>query len=218
MDYLDTQSGNPDLLTAGAQDFLDSWADEFASSGVDYLKLDGVGSFDIADVAGWSQALQQTGRPIHLELSNSLNINYASTWEPYANGWRTGSDIECYCGANGASYPLTDYGNVEGRFNQVAAWQPYGGPGAFNDYHSIEVGNGSNGGLTLPARETQLSLWALASSPLILGTDPPTWTPPTSRSWRTRRSSPSTRTPSTLPAWPRRPHRRSSPKRRKTVT
>ena len=172
MDYLDTQSSNPDLLTTGAQDFLDSWADEFASWGVDYLKLDGVGSFDVADVAGWSQALQQTGRPIHLELSNSLNINYASTWEQYANGWRTGGDIECYgCETDGSSYPLTDYANVESRFNQVAAWQPYGEPGAFNDYDSIEVGNGSNDGLTVPARETQLSLWALASSPLILGTD-----------------------------------------------
>jgi Alpha galactosidase A/Alpha galactosidase C-terminal beta sandwich domain len=157
---------------AGAQEFLDTWADQFASWGIDYLKLDGVGSFDIADVVGWSRALKQTGRPIHLELSNSLNIHYASTWERYANGWRTGRDIECYsCESNGSSYPLTDYANVEARFNQVAAWRRYAEPGAFNDYDSIEVGNGSNDGLTLAERETQLSLWALASSPLILGTD-----------------------------------------------
>jgi hypothetical protein len=160
-----------DYTKPGAQAFINSWANEFASWGVDYVKLDGVGSFDIPDVQAWSSALRQTGRPIHLELSNSLNIADAPTWQQYTNGWRTGGDIECYCGANGSSYPLTDWSNVASRFDQVAAWQPYGGPGAFNDYDSIEVGNGSNDGLTYDERQTQMSLWALAASPFILGTD-----------------------------------------------
>jgi hypothetical protein len=60
---------------------------------------------------------------------------------------------------------------VASRFNQVANWQPYGGPGGFNDYDSLEVGNGANDGLTPDERKTQMSLWALAASPLILGTD-----------------------------------------------
>jgi hypothetical protein len=160
-----------DYSKPGAQQFINSWADQFASWGVGYVKLDGVGSFDIPDVKAWSDALRQTGRPIHLELSNSLAINDASTWQQYSNGWRTGGDIECYCGANGSSYPLTDWGNISSRFDQVAAWQPYGEPGAWNDYDSIEVGNGSNDGLTYDERQTQLSLWSLAASPLILGTD-----------------------------------------------
>ncbi len=161
-----------DYGTPGAEDFIESWANEFASWGADYVKLDGVGSFDIPDVEAWSGALRQTGRPIHLELSNALNIRYAPTWEKYSNGWRTTDDIECYaCEVNGTSYPLTDWANVASRFEVAAAWQPYGGPGAFNDYDSIEVGNGSGDGLTTPERKTQLSLWALASSPLILGTD-----------------------------------------------
>lgn len=160
-----------DYSKPGAQAFINSWAKQFASWGADYVKLDGVGSFDIPDVQAWSNALQQTGRPIHLELSNSLNIADASVWKQYSNGWRTGGDVECYCGAGGSSYPLTDWNNVAGRFDQVAAWQPYGGPGAFNDYDSIEVGNGSNDGLTYDERQTQMSLWALAASPFILGTD-----------------------------------------------
>jgi hypothetical protein len=161
-----------DYSKPGAQAFINSWADEFASWGVDYLKLDGVGSFDTPDVVAWSNALRQTGRPIHLELSNSLNINDASTWAQYSNGWRTGGDIECYsCESSGSSYPLTSWSNVSSRFNQVASWQPYGGPGGFNDYDSIEVGNGSNDGLTVDERQTQMSLWALAASPFILGTD-----------------------------------------------
>ncbi|HXE10413.1 MAG TPA: hypothetical protein VN554_03230, partial [Verrucomicrobiae bacterium] len=50
-------------------------------------------------------------------------------------------------------------------------WQPYAGPGGFNDYDSLEIGNGDNNGLTPIERQTQLSLWALGASPLILGID-----------------------------------------------
>jgi hypothetical protein len=160
-----------DYTKPGAQAFIDSWARQFASWGVDYVKIDGVGSPDIPDVQAWSNALRGTGRPIHLELSNSLNIADAATWARYSNGWRTGGDVECYCGPNGASYPLTNWSHISSRFNQVANWQPYGGPGAFNDYDSLEIGNGANDGLTLDERKTQMSLWSLAASPLILGTD-----------------------------------------------
>jgi hypothetical protein len=161
-----------DYAKPGAQQFVDSWADEFAAWGVDYLKLDGVGSFDSPDIEAWSRALRQTGRRIHLELSSALDIGAAATWKQYANGWRTGGDIECYaCESAGSSYPLTSWADVSSRFGQVAAWQPDGGPGAFNDYDSIEVGNGGHDGLTRPERQTQLSLWALAAAPLILGTD-----------------------------------------------
>ncbi|HEX4705492.1 MAG TPA: CBM35 domain-containing protein [Pseudonocardiaceae bacterium] len=161
-----------DYTKPGAQAFIDSWANQFASWGIDYLKIDGVGSPDVPDVQAWSSALRQTGRPIHLELSNNLNIADAPTWAQLSNGWRTGGDIECYgCEKGGSSYPLTHWDSVAGRFNQVANWQPFGGPGAFNDYDSLELGNGANDGLTPDERRTQLSLWALASSPLILGTD-----------------------------------------------
>jgi alpha-galactosidase len=155
----------------GAQAYINSWADEFASWGVDYVKIDGVGAGDIPDVQAWSTALQQTGRPIALELSNGLAIADATTWSALANGWRTTGDIECYCGTGGSSYPLTDWANVASRFDAAASWQPYGGPGGWNDYDSLEVGNGSNDGLTVPERQTQMSLWSLASAPLILGTD-----------------------------------------------
>jgi Alpha-galactosidase len=161
-----------DYSKPGAQEFINSWANQFAAWGIDYLKIDGVGTWDIPDLQAWSAALQQTGRPIHLELSNKLAIGSAATWAQYSNGWRTGSDIECYgCATGGSSYPLTNWSNVSSRFNQVASWQPYGGPGGFNDYDSLEVGNGSNDGLTPDERMTQMSLWAMAASPLILGTD-----------------------------------------------
>ena len=161
-----------DYTKPGAQAFVNSWADQFASWGVDYVKIDGVGTSDVPDIKAWSAALRQTGRPIHLELSNSLAIGSASTWAQYSNGWRTGGDIECYsCESGGSSYPLTHWASVQSRFAAVANWQPYGGPGAFNDYDSLEVGNGGNDGLTAPERQSMMSLWAMGASPLILGTD-----------------------------------------------
>ncbi|WP_329456685.1 NEW3 domain-containing protein [Streptomyces sp. NBC_01497] len=160
-----------DYTKPGAQAFVDSWAGQFAGWGVDYLKIDGVGTPDVQDVRAWSSALKRTGRPIHLELSNSLDINNAATWADLADGWRTGGDVECYCGKDDSSFPLTSWGSVSTRFDQAAAWAPYGGPGGFNDYDSLEVGNGANDGLTLDERKTQTSLWSLASSPLMLGTD-----------------------------------------------
>lgn len=159
-----------DYSKPGAQAFVDSWADEFAAWGVDYVKIDGVGTSDVPDLQAWSAALAQTGRPIHLELSNNLAIGSAATWKQYSNGWRTGGDIECYSSCTTAG-TLTDWSHVRGRFAQVANWQPYGGPGAFNDYDSLEVGNGSSTGLTDAEQQSQMSLWALAASPLILGTD-----------------------------------------------
>jgi len=157
----------------GAQDFIDSWADEFASWGVDFVKIDGVGSRDIDDVEAWSKALEQTGHPIYLFLSNNLPIADASTWANYANAWRTGNDIECYtCEQDNSSYPLTRWSNVQARFDQVAQWAPDGGPGAYNDYDSIEVGNGpADDGITGPEAQSMLSLWSLGASPLILGAD-----------------------------------------------
>jgi hypothetical protein len=160
-----------DYAKPGAQQFVDSWADQFAGWGIDYLKIDGVGTPDIGDVRAWSQALRQTGRPVHLELSNSLDINNAATWKELSDGWRTGGDIECYCGPNGSSYPLTTWSSLTSRFDQVAAWAPYGGPGGYNDYDSLEIGNGADDGLTPDERRTQMSLWSLAASPLFLGTD-----------------------------------------------
>jgi hypothetical protein len=180
-----TQPGNTnndgyriDFSKPGAQEYVQSYADMFASWGVDYIKMDFVGpgggvvpGDNRPDMQAWHQAIVATGRPMHLELSNSLSIADAATWEATSNGWRTGGDIECYCGVNGSSTPLTSWQKVSGRFDQVAAWQPYGGPDAFNDYDSIEVGNGNDDGLTPDERQTQLSLWSLGASPLLLGTD-----------------------------------------------
>jgi autotransporter-associated beta strand protein len=158
-----------DYTKPGAQAFINSWANLLASWGVDYIKIDGVGDGDISDIEAWSQALNQTGRPMHLELSNSLDVNNGNLWRQYANGWRIEGDVECYCSTN--SYPLTDWANVAARFSDAPKWTQCGGPGGWNDLDSLEIGNGTNNGLTVTERQSAMTLWCLCCSPLILGTD-----------------------------------------------
>ncbi|MFC8453451.1 glycoside hydrolase family 27 protein [Kitasatospora sp. NPDC057223] len=160
---------NIDFSKPGSQEFIDSWADQFASWGVDYLKLDGVGASKTADVTAWSKAVGQTGRPIALNLSASLSASNGATWSSLANSWRIDGDIGA--SPKGYSFPLTSWANVSRRFDDAAKYQPYAGKGGWNDLDSFGVGNGENDGLTPPQRQTNMALWALASSQYMLGAD-----------------------------------------------
>ncbi|MFZ0516881.1 MAG: glycoside hydrolase family 27 protein [Acidobacteriaceae bacterium] len=162
-----------DYSKPGAQAFINSWVDMFASWGVDYIKIDGMSDKNVPDIKAWSEAIRQSGRPMVLDVTQgSYTRAIAPTLMKYANQWEFAPDVECYgCEKKGSSYPLTSWKDVAKRFNYVADWQPYAGPGGFNDYDSIELGNGSNDGLTPDERQTQLSLWALGASPLLLGVD-----------------------------------------------
>ena len=146
-----------DYNKPGAQEYTNSWVNMLAAWGVDYIKIDGMKDSNAADVKAWSNAIRQSGRPMVLDVTQgNLTIAIAPTLMKYANQWEFAPDVECYrCEKGGSSYPLTSWANVAKRFNYVAEWQPYAGPGAFNDYDSIEVGNGSNDGLTPVERQTQ---------------------------------------------------------------
>ena len=162
-----------DYSKPGAQAFINSWVNMFASWGVDYIKIDGMSNNNVPDIKAWSEAIRQSGRPMVLDVTQgSYTQAIAPTLMKYANQWEFAPDVECYrCEKKGSSYPLTSWKDVEKRFNYVADWQPYAGPGGSNDDDSMEVGNGSNNGITPVERQTQLSLWALGASPLLLGVD-----------------------------------------------
>ena len=158
-----------------AQKYIDSQAQMFADWGYDFLKLDGVGPGsgkggdnynNVADVAAWHQAIATTGRPIHLELSWSLDLNQIAAWKANSNGWRIDTDVECYCNT------LVTWDNsVNDRWNDVPAWTPQAGPGGWNDLDSLDVGNGRMDGLTPAERQSYATLWAISASPLYTGDD-----------------------------------------------
>ncbi len=162
-----------DYSKPGAQQFTNSWVDMFASWGVDYIKIDGMRDANTADVEAWSKAIRQSGRPMVLDVTpGHLTTAIAPTLMKFANQWVVSPDVECYsCEKNETGYPLTSWANIAKRFNAVNDWQAYAAPGGFSDYDSIEVGNGTDNGITPDERKTQLSLWALAAAPLILGVD-----------------------------------------------
>jgi hypothetical protein len=157
------------------QKYVDSQAQLIAGWGYDFLKLDGVGpgsgksgdQYDnVADVAAWNKAITATGRPIHLELSWSLDYGHAADWKKYSNGWRIDTDVECYCNT------LVSWENsVDDRWDDAPAWTGRAGPGGWNDLDSLDVGNGAMDGLTKAERQSYATLWAVAKSPLFTGDD-----------------------------------------------
>ncbi|MET7909436.1 carbohydrate-binding protein [Streptomyces avermitilis] len=158
-----------------AQKYIDSQAQQFADWGYDFLKLDGVGpgSFksgdnynNVADVAAWHQAIAATGRPLHLEISWSLDIGHAADWKKYSNGWRIDTDVECYCNTL-----VTWENSVNDRWDDAPAWSNKAGPGGWNDLDAIDVGNGEMDGLTKAERQSYMTLWAINKSPLFTGDD-----------------------------------------------
>ncbi|KUM99580.1 carbohydrate-binding protein [Streptomyces yokosukanensis] len=158
-----------------AQKYIDSQARMLADWGFDFLKLDGVGpgssksgdNYDnVADVAAWHRAIAATGRPIHLEISWSLDIGHAADWKTYSNGWRIDTDVECYCDTL-----VTWENSVDDRWNDAPAWSHEAGPGGWNDLDAIDVGNGAMDGLTRAERQSYMTLWAISKSPLFTGDD-----------------------------------------------
>ncbi|WP_405876068.1 alpha-galactosidase D [Streptomyces sp. NBC_00005] len=157
------------------QKYIDSQAQLIAGWGYDFLKLDGVGpgsgksgdQYDnVADVAAWNKAIADTGRPIHLELSWSLDIGHAADWKKYSQGWRIDTDVECYCNT------LVSWENsVDDRWDDAPGWTRHAGPGGWNDLDSLDVGNGAMDGLTKAERQSYATLWAIAKSPLYTGDD-----------------------------------------------
>lgn len=162
-----------DFSKPGAQEYVNSLVNRFAKWGVDFIKLDGIEDYSGPDLEAWSKAIRQSGRPIVFDATEGdFTLALAPTVMKYADQWEAAADVECHrCKLPGASYSLTGWKKVALRFDYVSEWQPYAGSGRWNDYDSIEVGNGINDGLTPDERQMQLSLWSLASAPLILGVD-----------------------------------------------
>jgi alpha-galactosidase len=163
-----------DFSNPCAQAYIDSIADLLAGWGVDFLKFDSVtpgsGVQDLSldardDVKAWSQALAP--HDIWLELSWALDIRYADYWKEYANGWRIDWDVECYC----ANEALTTWDNIARLFPKAAEWWRHAGPGGWNDFDSLSVGNGAMDGLTRDERRTAMTFWAVSAVPIYLGND-----------------------------------------------
>jgi alpha-galactosidase len=163
----------------------------YASWGVDYLKLDGCNvyvppgeteeqSYQMA-YAAQHEALQQVGRPIVFSESAPAYFQGTPEWYDvlswvgqYGQLWREGSDISTY-----HAQPIP--AQFRRRFPQRTRYQsmlwnysynlPLGRfqkPGNWNDPDFIIAGDI---GMSVPESRTQMALWSMMSSPLILSSE-----------------------------------------------
>lgn len=173
MDYWNSYTYKIDFTNPCAQKYVDSIADMIGEWGIDFVKFDSVtpgsGIDNLSrdargDVEAWSKAFDRNN--IWFELSWALDHNYVDFWKKYANGWRIDWDVEAYDGSG-----LTAWPSISRLFPKAALWWRDAGPGGWNDFDSLNVGNGSMDGLTKDERKSAMTFWSISSVPLYTGND-----------------------------------------------
>ncbi len=103
-----------------------------------------------------SNALEASGRDIYYAICN-WGVDSVWTWgASVGNSWRVSSDVG------------DSWSSVSSIAASNAAYSIYAGPGGFNDFDMLEIGNG---GLTAAEERAHFGLWAISKSPLLIGTD-----------------------------------------------
>lgn len=89
---------------------------------------------------------------------------------PYANGVRVNTDVECYC-----ETVSTWDSSVKARWADLPAWQGVFGPQYRPDLDSMPIsnntGSGIQDGISDVERQSVMTFWSMASSPLYVGGD-----------------------------------------------
>eukprot|EP01124_Arcella_intermedia_P032605 TRINITY_DN7633_c0_g1_i2.p1 TRINITY_DN7633_c0_g1~~TRINITY_DN7633_c0_g1_i2.p1 ORF type:complete len:398 (-),score=28.04 TRINITY_DN7633_c0_g1_i2:65-1258(-) len=144
-------------------------AQTFASWGVDALKLDGCYYNPTDYQAGYtnySSALNATGRPILFSCSWPAYVDdpTKALYYPYmariCNIWRNWDDIEdTYASVASIANYWGDHSEVLMAIAQ---------PGAFHDADQLIIGNS---GLSEAESQTQMAIWAVIASPLLMSND-----------------------------------------------
>jgi len=154
----------------GSKGYEQQDAETFASWGVDYLKLDGCYNDKPGFVTGYpamGTALQGTKRNITYSCSWPAYLGDDETSKPFAamvdagcNSWRNWADIQCSWGS------LSSIIEHWGKYGEYLA--KYAGPGRWHDMDMLLIGNNC---VTLEEEKTQMAIWAISASPLIMGND-----------------------------------------------
>ncbi len=166
-----------DFTKPGAQEYIDSIVELFSSWGFDFIKLDAVtpGSYsndlsidNRADVEAWSNAIAKTGRLIWLTVSWQLSQDYASVWQQWSNARRIDDDVEC----EGRCATLTNWPRIVLREYDDVGWEHETSTTlGWNDMDTLDVGDGTLDGLSDVEKQTAITIWAMANSPMYLGGD-----------------------------------------------
>ncbi|MBI9016930.1 MAG: putative Ig domain-containing protein [Phycisphaerae bacterium] len=148
--------------------FADKDAQQWSRWGFDYVKYDWKPN-DIPTATRLMKSLENCGRDIIYSISNAAPFENALGLSQVSNLWRTTGDIQ----DNWASISRIGFSQDK--------WAPYAGPGHWNDPDMLQVGNVAipnnfvlktrPSNLTADEQYTQMSLWCLLASPLLLSCD-----------------------------------------------
>ena len=163
---------NPDMFGVdvrkpGAQAYYDSLFQLYASWGVDFIKVDDIARpYDDgqkAEIEAIRQAIDKTGRAITLSLSpGDTPIARGEHVMQHANMWRISDDF------------WDRWEPLYGMFDRLEKWTKYRAVGAWPDADMLPFGLVELGRPTRFTRDEQIlcmTLWCIARSPLIVGSD-----------------------------------------------
>jgi hypothetical protein len=177
----DTCPWNPfnyglDAGKPAAQEYYDALAQQYAGWGVDFLKVDCIADHPYKgdEIRLISQALGKTGRPMVLSLSpGPAALEKAEELRQYAQMWRISDDVWDLW-HSGTQFPS----GIGNQFARAAKWAAFSGPGHWPDADMLPIGRlepAAGWGkpratrLTQDEQRTQLTLWSIFRSPLMMG-------------------------------------------------
>jgi hypothetical protein len=162
---------------AAGQAWYDSLMRQYAGWGVDLIKVDCIADhpYKLDEIEMIHRAIDKTGRPIVLSLSpGPTSLSHAAEVGRLANMWRISNDEWDVWSSHGEPFPQ----GVKDQFARTAAWATYTKLGNWPDADMLPIGQlrpapgwgePRASRLTPDEQRTQLTLWSMARSPLILG-------------------------------------------------
>ena len=165
---------------AAGQAWYDSLLAQYAGWGVDLIKVDCIADrpYKLSEIEQIRRAIAKTGRPMVLSLSpGPTALAHADEVASLANMWRISDDVwDVWSAPPDQTFPQ----GPKNQFARLAAWERYAQPNAWPDADMLPFGQlkpspgwGSPRAsrLTPDEQRTQITLWAIARSPLIVGTN-----------------------------------------------
>ena len=180
-DVSDTCPWNPfnygiNPASPAAQAYYDSIAQLYAFWGVDFLKVDCIADHPYKgdDIRMIREALDKSGRSIVLSLSpGPAALEKGAEMSRYAQMWRISDDVWDIWHSN-EQFPS----GIENQFARAAKWAEYSAPGHWPDADMLPIGRLEPVAgwlepratrLTHDEQRTQLTLWSIFRSPLMIG-------------------------------------------------
>jgi len=168
---------------AAGQAYYDSMMKLYANWGLDFVKVDCIATnpYRPTEIRQIAEAIRRSGRPMVLSLSpGPTALEHATEVAKYAQMWRiSGDHWDQWLFPSRTNHDEFPFGLRE-EFDRLAKWYPYAGPGSWPDADMLPEGwlgphpgwgEARQSNLTHDEQRSEFTLWAIARSPLILGTN-----------------------------------------------